>query len=295
VQSQVLVGCSGWKYDDPIEKGGWIGVFYPDAKTKFLKHYSQYFNTAEFDAVFYDHLYSQMSKGTFIGLSRATPEGFQFSVKVPQIITHKKKLSLEQGAVEDFIKYLEMLEPLKTYNKLGAILFQLPPYFTVDDFRKIEGFLDKLPRGYDYAVEFRHGSWQTEGALELLKQHNIASVLTDSPDPALQFLSNPVVTADHAFIRLHGRNLGFWYNYLYSKKELEPWVNKVNEIAPKVKKLRIYFNNHYAGAAIINAMQFEEMLGQELSEEKRQMLAHAGQFYQRASGKTQILQLWDGP
>jgi uncharacterized protein YecE (DUF72 family) len=277
--SQVLVGCSGWKYDDPIEKGGWIGVFYPDSKTKFLKHYSQYFGTAEFDAVFYDHLYSQMSKGTFIGLSRASPEGFQFSVKVPQIITHKKNLSLEQGAAEDFNKYLAILEPLKSYNKLGGILFQLPPYFTVDDFRKIEGFLEKLPREYDYAVEFRHGSWQTEGALELLKQHNIASVLTDSSDPSLEFLSNPVVTADHAFIRLHGRNLGFWYNYLYSKSELEPWVKKVNEIRPKVKKLRIYFNNHYAGAAIINAMQLEEMLGQELSEEKEKMLTHARQYY----------------
>ena len=230
-----------------------------------------------------------MSTGTFIGLSRATPENFQFSVKVPQIITHKKKLSLKQGAVDDFNKYLEMLEPLKTYNKLGAILFQLPPYFTVDDFRKIEGFLDKLPREYDYAVEFRHGSWQTEGALELLKQHNIASVLTDSPDPSLQFLSNPVVTADHAFIRLHGRNLGFWYNYRYSKGELEPWVKKVNDIAATTKKLRIYFNNHYAGAAVINAMKFEEMLGKELSDDKKKVLQHAEQFYsQHIPPKNQI-------
>jgi len=276
---QPLIGTSGWKYDDPIEKGGWIGAFYPDVKTKFLRYYSQFFRTAEFDAVFYEKLYSQMSKGTFIGLSRATPTDFQFSVKVPERITHMKKLSLAQNSLSDFEEYLEMLEPLKTYNKLGAILFQLPPFFTVDDFSKIEPFLDKLPQGYDYAVEFRHVSWQTEGALELLKQHNIASVLTDSPDPGLQFLSNPVVTADHAFIRLHGRNLGFWYNYLYSKEELEPWVKKVNEMSPKVKKLRMYFNNHYAGAAIINAMQFEEMLAGELSEEKRQVLQRAEKYY----------------
>ena len=124
---QIRIGCSGWKYNDNVEKGGWIGVFYPDDKTKFLKFYSQYFNTAEFDAVFYERLYSQMSKGTFIGLSRATPEGFQFSVKVPQTITHNKKLNLERGALEDFEKYLEMLGPLRTYDKLGAILFQLPP------------------------------------------------------------------------------------------------------------------------------------------------------------------------
>lgn len=277
----LLIGCSGWKYDDPIEKGGWIGVFYPDEKTKFLKYYSQFFDTVEFDAIFYEKLYSQMSKGTFIGLSRATPEHFQFSVKVPEIITHKKKLNVEQGAFAEFEKYLEMLEPLKSYNKLGAILFQLPPYFNVEDFRKIEDFLKMLPRGYDYAVEFRHESWQTEGALELLEQHNVASVMTDSPEPSLQFLSSPVVTADHAFIRLHGRNHGFWYNYLYSKTELEPWAEKVLDIEQKVKKLRIYFNNHYGGAAIINALQFEEMLGEELSGEKKQVLEHAEQFYMK--------------
>lgn len=139
--------------------------------------------------------------------------------------------------------------------------------------------LDRLPTGYEYAVEFRHPSWQTEGALELLKQQSIASVLTDSLDPGLQFLSNPVVTADHSFIRLHGHNHGYWYNYLYSKKELEPRTDKVNEIANQTKKLRIYFNNHYAGAAIINAMQFEEMLGQELPEEKKKVLQHAEQYY----------------
>jgi uncharacterized protein YecE (DUF72 family) len=274
-----IIGCSGWKYDDPIGKGGWIGVFYPDKKTRFLKFYSQYFKTAEFDAVFYEHLYKDMTKGTFIGLSRATPENFQFSVKVPERITHLKKMSVEQGAFSEFEKYLEMLEPLKSYNKLGAILFQLPPYFTVEDFSKIEPFLAKLPDGYDYAVEFRHASWQTEGALELLAQHNIASVLTDSPDPNLQFLSNPVVTADHSFVRLHGRNHGFWYNYLYSKEELEPWAKKVNDIATKVKRLRIYFNNHYAGAAIINAIMFEKMLESELSQEKESMLEHAERFY----------------
>jgi len=276
-----LVGCSGWKYDDSIEKGGWIGVFYPDEKTKFLKFYSQFFKTAEFDAIFYEKLYLQMSKGTFIGLSKATPDGFQFSVKVPEVITHKKKLSIEQGAFEEFQKYLDMLEPLKSNDKLGAILFQLPPWFTVNDFLKIEKFLDKLPIGYEYAVEFRHESWQTEGALELLEQYNIASVMTDSPEPSLQFLSNPVVTADHAFIRLHGRNIGYWYNYLYNKTELEPWAQKVLDMRQDVKQLRIYFNNHYAGAAIINALQFEVMLGGELSGEKRKVLERAEQFYMR--------------
>lgn len=220
-----------------------------------------------------------MKPGLFYGLNKATPEGFQFSLKVPETITHKKKLSVSDGAFSDFQTYLDKISPLKKYNKIGAILFQMPPWFTVDDFRKIEHFLQLLPSEYDYAVEFRHESWETEGALELLEQHNIAAVVTDSPDPKLKYLANPVVTGEHAFIRLHGRNRGFWYNYLYSKEELEPWVAKVNEISSKSKRLRIYFNNHYAGAAVINALQFEEMLGNELSEEKKRALRHAEEYY----------------
>jgi uncharacterized protein YecE (DUF72 family) len=84
---EVLLGCSGWNYPDTADKGGWTGVFYPDKDTKRLRYYSQFFNTAEMDSSFYDRFYSQMTKGTFIGMSRATPEKFQFSIKVPETIT----------------------------------------------------------------------------------------------------------------------------------------------------------------------------------------------------------------
>src|SRR5438067_13634532 len=85
MSEQVLVGCSGWNYGDTPDKGGWTGVFYPDKDTKRLRlrHYSQ-FCTAEIDSSFYEKFYSQMTKGTFIGMSRATPEKFQFSIKVPE-------------------------------------------------------------------------------------------------------------------------------------------------------------------------------------------------------------------
>jgi uncharacterized protein YecE (DUF72 family) len=127
-----------------------------------------------------------------------------------------------------------------------------------------------LPSGYEYALEFRHPSWQTEGPWELLRHYNVAVVMTDSPDPSLQYLSNVTVTADHAFIRFHGRNKGFWYNYAYSKEELKPWVAKVNKIVkdPKVKRLRIYFNNHQWGNAVDNAIQFIIESGQEIAQEQ---------------------------
>jgi uncharacterized protein YecE (DUF72 family) len=277
---EFLLGCSGWNYTDTSDKGGWTGVFYPDKDTKRLRFYSQFFNTAEMDSIFYEKFYSKMTKGTFIGMVKATPENFQFSVKVPETITHRKRLEVKKGAITEFEIFLDKISPLKNSNKLGAILLQLPPSFTVNDFKNIEGFLDRLPtNGYDYSVEFRHPSWKTEGPWDMLKHYNIAAVMTDSPaNENLEFLSEvTVTTADHSFIRFHGRNTKghYWYNYLYNKEELKPWVEKVEQIRKQTKVLRAYFNNHYGGKAVVNALQFKEMTGTALSEYEKKVLEHA--------------------
>jgi uncharacterized protein YecE (DUF72 family) len=285
----VLVGCSGWSYGDTPDKGGWTDVFYPDKNTKRLKYYSEFFNTAEMDSIFYEKFYSKMTKGTFIGMARATPEKFQFSVKVPETITHNKRLDINKGAMIDFQEFLDKISPLKTANKLGTILIQLPPSFTVSNFKNIEGFLDRLPSssGYDYAVEFRHPSWSTEGPWDMLRHYNIATVMTDSPAKEnLQFLSDiTITTADHSFIRFHGRNTKghYWYNYLYSKEELEPWIEKVSQIKRQTKVLRIYFNNHYGGKAIVNALEFKEMIGMPSSEKERRVLEKAQSYLTKQS------------
>jgi uncharacterized protein YecE (DUF72 family) len=93
--------------------------------------------------------------------------------------------------------------------------------------------------------------------------------MTDSPEKHLEFLSETAITADHAFIRIHGRNKGFWYNYLYDKNELEPWADKVKAMRDQIKVLRIYFNNHYAAKAIINTLEFIEMTTGLTSEQSR--------------------------
>src|SRR3989449_3705790 len=230
-----LLGCSGWNYPDTADKGGWTGVFYPDKDTKRLRYYSQFFNTAEMDSTFYEKFYSHMTRGTFIGMTRATPEKFQFSIKVPETVTHVKRLDIKKGAMTSFEEFLDKISPLKTANRLGAILFQLPPSFTVSEFKNIEQFLDRLPiaNDSDCAMEFRHPSWETEGPWEMLKHYNIAEVMTDSPQlENLQFLSDVTITADHSFLRFHGRNTKghYWYNYMYSENELQPWVDKVDQI-----------------------------------------------------------------
>ena len=239
------------------------------------------------DATFYERFYSKMTQGTFIGIGKAATADFQFSLKVPETITHLNRM--RPDSFPDFQAFLEKIGPLKRFNKLGVILFQLPPSFTVGDFRTIEKFLDRLPRDYQYAMEFRHPSWETEGPWELLNKHNVAAVMTDSPEPGLQFLSEVLVTADHAFIRMHGRNKGFWYNYLYSDEEMLPWVEKADKIREHTAVLRVYFNNHYGAKAVYNGLRFREMAGDMLSSNEKSMLEQLKNYFSgRPIGQTRL-------
>ena len=251
--NQILIGCSGWSYTDLPEKGGWTKVFYPNGQTKRLSYYSQFFNTVEMDSSFYEKFYKYMTKQTFIGMDKATPDHFEFSIKVPETITHIKRLDVNKGAISSLEEFLDKISPLQIAKKLGAILIQLPPSFTVTDFKNTENFLERLPSDYHYALEFRHPSWNTEGPWEMLKHYNIAAVMTDSPLlDNLQFLSEITITSkNHSFIRFHGRNTKHRYNYLYSKEELIPWVDKVKQILSGftliiimvVKQLLMHYNS----------------------------------------------------
>jgi uncharacterized protein YecE (DUF72 family) len=280
------IGCSGWSYPEPAEKGGWTGAFYPDSKTRRLVFYSESFNTAEMDSTFYQKFYKFMTKGTFHGMVKATPDNFQFSVKVPETVTHDQRLDVDNGAITLLEEFLDKISPLKSAKKLGAVLIQHPPSFTVKEFSNTEQFLDRLPRDYEYALEFRHPSWETEGPWDLLKHYNIAAVMTDSPTKdKLQFLSEATVTANHAFIRWHGRNSRHRYNYLYSKEELEPWVGKIKRIQKETAIVRGYFNNHYGAKAVVNALQFRVMIGDILTEKQDKLLEEAQNYWSQQNMK----------
>jgi len=282
----VHLGCSGWSYADSVEKGGWVKIFYPNPQIKKLQYYSQFFNTVEMDATFYEKFYKYMTKETFVNMTKATPDNFQFSVKVPEVVTHDKRLDIDREAITYLEEFLDKISPLKISNKLGAVLIQLPPSFTVKEFRNTEEFLDRLPGGYDYAIEFRNPSWNTEGPWEMLKHYNIAAVMTDSPEQdKLKFLSDTIVTANHSFIRWHGRQVKPRYNYLYSKEELKPWAEKVKQISTETAVVRGYFNNHYGARAVVNALEFKQMLGTVLSDKERAALEQARNYFSETSSQ----------
>lgn len=119
--------------------------------------------------------------------------------------------------------------------------------------------------------------------------YNIAAVMTDSPEQdKLQFLSEPIVTANHSFIRWHGRNVKPTYNYLYSREELKPWVDKINRISSVTTIVRGYFNNHYGVRAVVNALEFKQMLDTSLSDKEKAVVENARNFFFQASRQSTL-------
>ncbi len=244
--SNFLFGTSGWSYKE------WIGPFYEKSKKK-LSYYTKFFETTEINSTFYRY----PSRSMVYGFYRTSPEGFKFSAKLPRLITHEKKLNSDLKVKNDLLRFLELMEPLKAAQKLGAILIQLPPKFVFETHHEnLVSFLELLPEDFEFAIEFRDHSWLKNETWNLLKENNVAYTIVDEPllPPEIQ------VTADFAYIRWHGRGVRPWYNYHYSTEELEEWVPRVKGISAKVDKVYGYFNNHYHGYAAENCVEILEML-----------------------------------
>ncbi len=245
---ELLIGTSGWSYEE------WKGVFYPSSSRNKLSFYSSMFPTAEIDSTFY----AFPSKGLVNGWARNTPDSFVFSAKLPRLITHEKKLSLEGGAETELVKFLSLMKPLIASGKMGPILIQLPPSFSYEkDRAKLTSFLAVLPEDVRFAVEFRHPSWLRDDVWAELRSRNVANAIVDEP----LLPPDTVVTADFAFIRWHGRGARPWYNYRYGDKELQSWAPKVEEVAQRSQKVYGYFNNHFRGFAIENSLKMMALLG----------------------------------
>jgi len=118
----ILLGTSGWSYDE------WVGPFYRSKQESKLRYYSTVFKTAEIDSTFYAY----PLRGLVWGWLRSTRPDFTFAAKIPQVITHEKKLDLKQGIEQDLQRFLEVMTPLHNTGKLVCLLLQLPPSFKAD-------------------------------------------------------------------------------------------------------------------------------------------------------------------
>ncbi len=221
-----------------------------------------------------------------IGWDRYSPRGFVFNAKLPQTITHEKLDDLGKPLEEELDRFAELMLPLNNSGKLGCLLIQLPPKYKYDA-NHLEGFLSVLPHGFKYAIEFRHKSWLRSETWKILSKYNVAYTIVDEP----LLPPNIHVTADFAYLRWHGQGQRPWYDYHYNENELAEWVPKVKEVEASVKTTYGYFNNHFHGYAVENALTILKMLDK-LTPAQAEALKRARSNLQKSREKPVGLREW---
>ncbi|KTC68156.1 hypothetical protein Lbir_2758 [Legionella birminghamensis] len=229
-QNGYYIGTSGWSYE------GWIGNFYPEKikSPEVLPCYTQTFDSVELNNSFY-----QLPKEKNIKKwLEQTPPEFVFSCKANRYITHMKKLEDVEESVDKLITAFRYFE-----DKLGAILFQFPPYWHID-IARLKKFIDYLPKDLRYTFEFRSKSWFCE-----------ALYFYDFK----QYQTPLVVTADFIYIRMHGPE-AVAYSGSYSEEKLQECARKILEWQKEKKPVYCYFDNDEKACAPKDAKRLREIL-----------------------------------
>ncbi|KPK65251.1 MAG: hypothetical protein AMS21_05230 [Gemmatimonas sp. SG8_38_2] len=227
--AEIHAGTSGFSYPE------WKGSFYPEKlpQSKFLEYYSESFTTVEINNTFYRFPRSDLLEGW----RDRTPDGFTFAVKANQGITHKGRLQDVEDLTRDFVERCKLLD-----DKLGPILFQLPPYFKRDD-EKLADFLDSLDPRLLYAFEFRHVSWFVDDVFQLLSDGGAALCISEGDK-----LDTPrVATGDFVYTRLRKDE--------YTDADLTDWHAWMTEQAKQGRDVFAYLKHDEAGESPENTLR----------------------------------------
>jgi uncharacterized protein YecE (DUF72 family) len=107
------------------------------------------------------------------------------------------------------------------------------------------------------AVEVRNQSWFVPETFDLLREHGAVYAVPIEPDiPDDQEVTNPT----SAYIRFHGFGTHPMFNYKFSDAEIQEWVPKIQNLSERVDRVHVYFNNHFSGYAVQNAMTLMDFL-----------------------------------
>ena len=228
-QGQLYCGTSGFAYPS------WKPAFYPEklASAKFLAYYATRLNAVEVN-----YTYRRLaSAATFDKWISATPEGFVFLPKAHMKITHALKLD---GAEEFTRIFLETLNPLRDRDRLGPILFQLPPSFKAHR-ERLAHFTALLPRGLKTAFEFRNASWFDESIYAVLRDANVALCIAENEN-----LETPhVITADFVYLRLRKPD--------YAESELDSIAYRVDQYRANAYPTYAIFKHEETPSGALNA------------------------------------------
>jgi uncharacterized protein YecE (DUF72 family) len=236
---RLYAGTSGWAYPT------WKPEFYPAGTPakRFLEFYASRLTSVEVNYTFRTLPTAKILESWLA----ATPANFRFSFKAPQRITHFKRL---QDCADDVAQFVSALEPVRQADKLGLLLFQLPPNFKADA-ERLSSFLStptfRTANAPVIAFEFRHESWFTDEIYAILRQQNAALCIAESDD-----LLTPEVhtAADSACYRLR-RNGG------YSPSELEAFADRFAALAQQ-RDVYVYFKHEDEPTGALNATAFIE-------------------------------------
>ncbi len=255
---RILIGTQGWNY------AAWVGPFYPDGTRapEMLTLYAQAFGTVEVDSTFY----AIPPVNTVRGWARRTPGDFVFSLKMPQAVTHERRLRGVDDVVALFLERARLLGP-----KLGPILIQMGPDFVPSEFEHLARFLPILPHDVRFALEVRHSTWTRRDVLpdllSLLAEHGVALGLSDgrwiSRETTLELAARP--TADFHYVRWMGPNrdiTDFSHVQIDRSDETSAWASVLGGMRTRGMDVFGYANNHFAGHSPATARDIQRLLGE---------------------------------
>ncbi len=290
---RIQVGTASWT-DKTLLESGW----YPqtaDNPEKRLAYYAKNFPVVEVDATYYGPPAEQTSKLW----AQRTPDDFTFNIKAFSMLTgHPTKVSAiykdlrpetdkknvypadlpPQAYEEIWSRFLGALDPLVEAGKLGALLFQFPPWWGIR--RDNKDYLREVVarcRPLRPVFEFRNASWfdgnNADETLQFLRRHELPLVCVDMPQghkssvpPLLE------ATADLAVVRFHGhsdkwtsKDIHEKFGYEYSEAELREWAPKLRALADRTATTQVFMNNCYSDYAQRNASQLMDLLAAETS------------------------------
>ncbi|MFC7549939.1 DUF72 domain-containing protein [Plantactinospora sp. GCM10030261] len=284
----IHIGTASWT-DPTLLESGW----YPaeaDTAEKRLAYYAERFPLVEVDATYY----APPAERTAELWAARTPPGFTFNIKAFSLLTgHPTRVTAlykdlrpdtdkrtvypdglaPQAYEEVWTRFLAALDPLASAGKLGAVLFQFPPWFTIRrDNKQYLLEVQKRCAPLRAVVEFRHASWFTDDnqreTLDFLRKNAIPYVCVDMPQGHKSSVP-PVLeaTADLAMIRFHGhsdkwtsKDIHEKFGYRYSKAELKRWAPRLRELADQADQTHVLMNNCYRDYAQDNAGTLIDLL-----------------------------------
>ncbi len=230
----IRAGTSGFSYKE------WKGPFYPEKlpAKQMLAYYAERLPAVEINNTFYRMPKTQVVESW----ADQVPDGFRFSIKASRRITHFKRL---KDAGDETSYLLGAVEPLG--EKLGALLFQLPPNLA-KDVPRLETFLDLVPDDVPAVFEFRHASWLDDDVRDLLLARGRSWVAADTGDddePAPLFDGAAV-----AYLRLRRPD--------YDDAALLDWAQTVQASGPD--EALVFFKHEDEGAGPGMAVSFLEQV-----------------------------------